>query len=176
MCIVIGIDSEAWRPVPGFPGYEVSDLGRIRSVKRKTPKVLKTETDADGYQRIQLFRDGAYHHRNVHRLVALAFIGQPESASMVCCHRDNDPSNNKPSNLRWDTQAGNMADKKAHGTEQIGSRHPKSVISDERAAELKRLLKASHRRRGFLQKAAKASGVPYGIAADISRGKTWRHA
>ncbi len=166
---------ETWREIPGFPGYQASDAGNIRSLKRSKPRVLKLETDKDGYLRVQLYRENGAVHRGVHRLVALAFLGEPEIGNL-CCHNDGNPSNNRADNLRWDTQQGNVADKYKHGTEQRGSRHPRARITEADAAKVKAQLGGARHRRGALMNAAIATGVPYSIVADISRGRTWGHA
>lgn len=106
--------AEVWRDVPGWPGYSVSSLGRVRSSKRGTPRELYSESDRD-YRRVTVYRDGRPHHKGIHQLVALAFIGScPEG--MEVRHLDGDGSNNVPSNLAYGTSSTNQRDKVRHGT------------------------------------------------------------
>jgi len=177
--LILGIDSqnvEAWAPVVGFDGYLVSSVGRVVSIRRKSPVVMSHCADKDGYQRLQLRRDGKHVHALVSRLVCEAFNGPPPAPNMVCCHNDGDVSNNVATNLRWDSQKGNIADKLEHGTHQVGDSHPRSVITAELARKVKDALRAYPRTRGKLLHAARLTGAPYWIVADISAGKAWRNA
>ncbi len=161
-----------WTDIPGMPGYQASREGRIRSLLRRTPVVLKHEIDKDGYRRVQICVDGKARHIGIHRLVALTYHGEAPSADHVACHNDGSRDNNCADNLRWGTQMENIADKRAHGTHQVGSKHPKAVCDEVRAAETRRLLKAGL----TLQKVADALGLTKHIVADISRGRTWNTA
>lgn len=110
--------TETWKPIPDFPGYEVSDHGRVRSYKKPgttiiadTPqRILKPSTDPGGYKRVLLRRDDATYCRSVGQLVLLAFIGcRPDGMEM--CHNDSNPANDHLSNLRYDTHFNNMQDR-----------------------------------------------------------------
>lgn len=97
----------AWAPIPGFPLYEVSPDGRVRNASRGT--LRKIHSDADGYQRVCLNRDGRGFQRYVHRLVLEAFVG-PCPQGMEGCHQDGNKRNNVITNLRWDTHEANIID------------------------------------------------------------------
>lgn len=109
---------EEWRSVPGYEGqYEVSSLGRVRSLDRPVRirggsyrvskgRVLTPLRHTGGYDAVHL---GRKNQRLVHELVALAFIGdRPPGA--VTRHLDGDPTNNRVDNLAWGTQSENMRD------------------------------------------------------------------
>lgn len=161
---------ERWAPVPRFPGYEVSTLGAIRSLKRSKPVLMKQETDKDGYKRVQLFRSGEYHHLVVSRIVAYAFLGQAPEGKPYCCHIDGSRDNNAAGNLRWDSQKENIADKVRHGTAQVGSKHPRATLTEDTVAAIKlRLGKAS------AQSIASEFNVTRHVVNDIKRGRTWVH-
>lgn len=112
---------ERWLPVVGWEGfYEVSDLGRIRTVPRRVPckggktrqinaRIRRQGTLQAGYKIIVLHGDGRSTTRTVHPIVLEAFIG-PRPPGMECCHNDGDPANNTLSNLRWDTKKANEFD------------------------------------------------------------------
>lgn len=121
---------EEWRPVVGYEGlYEVSDLGRVKSLPRMTPTRWGTSrfhpggllsvrsSPTTGYVRTTLVdaRRGMKRYANVHSLVLEAFVG-PRPNGMECCHRDGDRGNAALSNLRWDTRSANTKDAVAHGT------------------------------------------------------------
>lgn len=114
--------AETWGSVPGHEGhYEVSDLGRVRSLAQTTsdgrrlkPKVLKGRPQKSGHLSVQLVSCGIARNALVHRLVLLAFIGPPPTG-MHALHRDGDPANNRLSNLRWGTPSENSLDAVRHG-------------------------------------------------------------
>lgn len=105
---------EEWRMCKGFePFYEVSNTGKVRSIavwsdkyqriiKRKSPKEKRQETTHDGYNRVTLSHYGKHYHCAVHRLVAMAFIENPNNYPCIN-HKDENPSNNKVENLEWCT-------------------------------------------------------------------------
>lgn len=167
---------EEWRPVARFSGYEVSSWGRLRSCLRRNPRLKTSEIDKDGYSRVTMYRDRRYVHAVLHRLVAEAFIGPSPAGKDVCCHNDNDRSNNKPGNLRWDTQLGNIADKRIHGTHQEGSKHPRATIDEATARRVKNLLAETLRYKGRLKMVAEATGVSYHVVSHISKRNAWRCA
>ena len=105
---------ETWKPVVGWEGlYEVSDHGRVWSVRRGLMK--GTLTPSDGYVRLEFSRDGYRRKVFAHILVLTAF-DKPCPDGLECCHWDDNPANNHLTNLRWDTQSANMFDQVRNGT------------------------------------------------------------
>ena len=104
------LENEEWRSVVGFEGkYEVSNLGRVRSLmcqkgKRKHPWYMKGKIDRYGYPVVCLRRNGKNKHIPVHRLVATAFIPNPEGKETVN-HRNGLKTDNRTFNLEWATQS-----------------------------------------------------------------------
>lgn len=84
--------------------YEVSNFGRIRHFKTK--HIVKPEKEERGYCRLSIKINGVKKHFAVHRLVALAFIPNPENKPQVD-HIDNNKENNRFDNLRWVTNEEN---------------------------------------------------------------------
>ena len=106
-----GVKMEQWRPVKGYENlYEVSNMGNIRSLNyrrtRKT-KILKPIIDRYGYLSVVLCKNSNQQHKSIHRLVADAFIHNPEGKLEVN-HIDGDKTNNKASNLEWSTRSENV--------------------------------------------------------------------
>lgn len=109
--------NEQWRPVVGWDGiYEVSDLGRIRSLCYAQPKIVTGA--AKRYVHIVLCRDGRREDCLVHRLVALAFLGAPSIETMEVNHRNGNKLDNRLSNLEWVTRSEN----KIHAHHVLGIR------------------------------------------------------
>lgn len=129
--------TEQWLPVLGYEGvYEVSDLGRIRSLDREvvdfpggSPRVrtfygrlLSLYLDSRGlYMTVRLKLNGQGHTRSVHRIVLEAFVG-PCPNGMECCHANDVKDDNRLSNLRWDTSSENKYDKVSNGRDHHASR------------------------------------------------------
>lgn len=154
---------EEWRPIPFDKRYEVSNLGNVRSWCRKggDPKEIK-QVQHKGYMRVHM--PGGWWF--VHRLVLLAFIGE---SSQVVCHNDGDPSNNKLSNLRYDSHCANMADKKKHGTSNIGDRNGNAKIKAVHVFEIRKRLLIGEKQISI----AKHMAISTTTVSDIATGKTW---
>jgi len=114
---------ETWRPIAGYEGlYEVSDLGHVRSLPRKTAsgmrggKILKPAArNKYGHVRVSLHVNGRSTLRQVHQLVAEAFL-DPCPPGMEPRHGDGDPGNNAAANLSYGTKSDNCLDSVRHGT------------------------------------------------------------
>jgi hypothetical protein len=141
-------------PCYGFPGISVTDDGRVWSDFRK--RFLKTRFDKKGYVRVQIYNaEGRCQNVPVHRLVATAFIPNPDGKPQVN-HLDEAKANNAVANLEWAT-----------GSENI--RHSQCVTV--------RLLDPSgavHTVRG-IKPFAKANGLSQGHLNRVVRGETVHH-
>jgi hypothetical protein len=111
-----------WRAIPGCPGYDVSDDGRVMSHMLSKPHLMKLTTDKDGYQAVQLAVNKRQVWHRAHRLVLLAFVGPPPADKPLTRHIDGDPTNNHVSNLAWGDNSENQRDRVAHGTDPNASR------------------------------------------------------
>lgn len=120
---------ERWLPVVGMAMlYLVSSCGRVWSLGRTIlrsngqfvrikPKMMTLRPQEYGHLIVTLTPlEGKMIAAKVHRLVAMAFIGEPPEGKPHCCHYDGNPQNNHVSNLRWDTAKANAADSLRHGT------------------------------------------------------------
>lgn len=170
---------ETWKAVPGWEGaYEVSDHGRVRSVNRVITnclgvtcrvngKLLKHGHTAYGYPYVNLCRNNHPVSREVHALVAAAFIG-PRPEGMQVCHNDGDPLNNRPQNLRYDTSKGNQSDRLMHGTSQNGEQNPIARLNWGAVDEIRRAPS------GVTNKElGEKFGVHAGTVGYARRGRTW---
>lgn len=123
---------ERWLPIKEFPGYEVSDHGRVRSVDREvgsrwgTPRAFKGKMlsqsliggsgKAGRYPACTLFRDGKSKQVTVHVLVLTTFVGPRPEKGTHGCHRDDNPMNNHLDNLYWGTPRQNARDAVNNGS------------------------------------------------------------
>ena len=93
------IEIEEFRDIPGYEGlYEVSNLGRVRSLE--TERILKPSKNTWGYLFVSLYKNGIKKAVRIHRLVALAFIPNPDNLPCIN-HKDEDKTNNTVDNLEW---------------------------------------------------------------------------
>lgn len=138
---------EVWKDINGFEGmYQISNLGRVKSLVRPYhPKeqILTNRVQCPGrksrYKRVvvHLWKDGKTCPMKVHRLVAEAFIENPNGYTMIN-HIDSNPLNNDISNLEWSTSLHNNR----HGM-RFGKMSDRVKITDEKAVEISRLYEAN---------------------------------
>jgi hypothetical protein len=173
---------EVWQPVVGYEGlYEVSDLGRVRSLDRWLPcrdgqrqwhrgKVLKQLSNGNGYQGVSLSNlcEGIKPKRMyAHSLVLESFVG-PRPSGHQAAHGDGDRSNNRLSNLRWATVSDNLADKLDHGTHQLGEQNPIAVLSEVDVLSIRQRY-----RHGLGATLAREYGVDPGTVYAVVKQKNW---
>lgn len=95
------------KDIKGFPNYEIYEDGTVYSKKNKRFLKARWRGKRRPYQMVALYNgDGNQHNLTVHRLVAEAFIPNPENKRVVN-HKDNDPNNNHVNNLEWATDSEN---------------------------------------------------------------------
>lgn len=152
---------ERWRPVVGIEGYEVSDQGRVRSLKYSVPMVMNTHDTRQGYVRVILRSDGRNLGRTVHSLVLEAFVG-PRPKRHVCEWKNRRIWDNRLSNLKWSTRSESkcmLRPYKAPTTAKLTERQVLEIyFSNERGVDL-----------------AEKYGVGATAISRIRKGKTWKH-
>lgn len=177
-------DNEKWKPIKGFEGYyEVSSLGRIRSKDR----IVKTRHSQFMYKgRVLLARynehaKGTYVSLSVksniqrffvHRLVAIAFIPNPENKPHVN-HLDADRSNNKVSNLEWCTASENLKHCVKLGRHKCprGEKHPRTKLTECSVNDIMRLIKLGLKNKDI----ASIYGIKASTVSAIKLGGQWNH-
>lgn len=99
---------ELWKPIPGYPDYEASDLGRIKSLKLGRVRILVPLRTTKGYYRVGLYRDDSQFITMIHRIIYSTFV-RPLQKEELIDHIDRDKSNNRLENLRIATNSQNRA-------------------------------------------------------------------
>lgn len=94
------LDRETWKVVSEFPIYSVSNLGRVRNDERNY--IMRGGYDKDGYKQVTFSYNGKQYNRRVCRLVAIAFIPNPNNLPVVN-HKDENKENDRVDNLEWCT-------------------------------------------------------------------------
>lgn len=173
------LEDECWVPVPGYEGlYSVSNLGRVRSEPRvvERPKVgnylLKGRTlrpfkSKSGYLLYDLRKANVATNHYGHALVLSAFHG-PRPVGYDSCHNNGIRSDNRASNLRWDTRRENCKDKVKHGTAHKGEGHPAAKLTEDDV----RNIRVDKRPSSLL---ASIYGVNFGTICAIRRNERWAH-
>ncbi len=123
---------EEWRDIPYHHGYQVSNYGRIKSLGNKSNhkgEMLLRQSTVQGYKCICLYKNKKGSMHKVHRLVALAFIPNPNNLPFIN-HIDGDKKNNRVDNLEWCTAKENNKHAIAMGLtppQKKGADNPRSI-------------------------------------------------
>jgi len=133
------MSDEIWKPIIGYEGlYEISNLGRVRSIPKKGFKkqvVLVTSIDiATGYECVNLSKQNKRLRKRVHRLVAEVFLTQSVTGKPLCVnHKDGNKRNNRLENLEWVTYQENSLHAVRLGLTPIklGEAHNSTKYSDK---------------------------------------------
>lgn len=174
---------EEWRIIPGYPGYEASSMGRIRSTTRTLSdgrrwqgRVLRPRITRLGYERISIALGSTalgYRCTFVHVLVAEAFLGAKPTPDHEIAHRDGAPANNQLENLRWATPKENAEDRERHGrtAHPKGSAHGMAKLTEVDVRQLREMKLAG----ANVDELASRFGVKRWTIFDALSGRTWGH-
>lgn len=160
-------DQETWKPIPGYPNYEASDLGRVR-------RTTDTSRYLSGYVLTSYVRNGRYpevglceggHSTNifVHQAVVLAFVGPPP-AGMEIRHLDGDKLNCRLDNLKYGTHKQNSEDRYRLGEQQ-------TKLDLDKAEEIREL----HTKGESMGLLAKRYNVSSTAIWNVVHYRTWKH-
>lgn len=170
------MNDEQWRPVSKFPHYEVSSYGRVRrTVSRtcgKAGQIINGHVGVHGYRYFNATLDGKRVVLKFHRLVCEAFHGAAPSAVHVVAHNDGNGLNNMSDNLRWATAKENHNDRYQHGTEPVGSKNPRSKLTEKLAGKIRDLYKSG---KWTTYQLARQFNVSPTTIQSLIAGRTWRH-
>lgn len=127
-----------YRDIAGFPGYKINIDGDVINKSGHSMHKIKTKNSSTGYYKTKLFIDGKAKYPLIHRLVAIAFIGNPPTDKHVINHKDGNGLNNSIDNLEWVTNRENIIHAVNHGLchPRKGSTHPYAKLNDIEVDEL----------------------------------------
>lgn len=171
----LSLDNEIWRDVVGYEGYyRVSNLGRVRGVGRyvsqrqggtqlRRGKIIHGVINRGGYRHLVLCKDGKQKTLEVQRLVAKAFIENPNNLPCIN-HKDSNKTNNRPENLEWCTQRENV-------------RHAVKERDRRRIpAEIEAQIRIRHANGENAASISRNLGISYKTALRLTDGNKWRHS
>lgn len=175
--------NEEWRDVVGWEGmYKVSNCGRIFSLPRRDKRnrswggyYMSFTKNKYGYLTVNLTRDAKQKRYAVHRLVACAFLQNPNNYKEIN-HKDENKENNNLSNLEWCTRSYNVTygrlDEKFRKHRVAGERCGRSKITLEQVNEIRAKYVRNSRKFG-LPSLAKEYGISPSQVGNIVREKSW---
>ncbi|WP_455923273.1 NUMOD4 domain-containing protein [Pseudomonas putida] len=175
---------EIWKQVLGYEDYyEVSNLGRVRSLDRHTTdrigrpfvrygKILFLNTEHNGYRSVRLCVETKHRTFKVHRLVAFAFLPSPDEGDQIN-HINGVKDDNRPENLEWVTAAGNAQHAFANGLgrDSQGAANTRAVLTEDDVRTI-RLLSADGQTTASIARHYQVSET---AIRSIIRRRNWAH-
>lgn len=169
---------EIFKDIEGFEGmYQISNQANVKSLDRLdnrgrkiTGRILKHKIDKDGYHQVILSKDGVPYTKKIHRLVAIAFIPNPEN-KLTVNHQDTNKDHNYESNLEWATSFENNLHAHKRGLNVAfnkGESHPNAKLTAKQVKEIRNNNLSS-------TKLAKKYNVSYHTIYEIKNRRTWKH-
>ena len=170
---IVDLPGEEWKWIHSYEGlYQISTKGRVKSFISGKATLLKT-SEHNRYIRVMLFKDGEPKRGLVHRLVAEAFIPNPENKPQVD-HIDSNKTNNCVENLRWATGSENTLYAIEAGVVKIGADKSGAKLTEEDVKYIRAHYIPGHTE--FGQNAlARKLGVTRHTICQVLDGKTWKH-
>ena len=124
---------EIWRDIDSYEGlYQISNKGRVKSLKYGKERILRAHDNGDGYLKVQLYKNTARQYRYIHRLVAETFIANQHNLPEIN-HKDENKKNNRVENLEWMTSKENNN----YGTrnERVGDSQSKPIFQYSKSGD-----------------------------------------
>lgn len=165
---------ELWKDIPNYEGYyQVSSLGKVKSLPRKftikKSRILIPRNFGRNYCHVWLSVDGVKKSFAIHRLVAQAFIPNPNNKTQVN-HKDCNPENNKRENLEWCTAKENTNHALRNNRISKGEKHYKAKLTWDKIKEIRN----KYINGITIHELAKEYQIGYGNTYHIVTYKTWK--
>lgn len=166
------------KEIKRFPGYFANENGDIISYRTSgrysyvsdIPHILKPSFTKTGYAIVNLRNKNGYKNEYIHRLVLEAFIGECPPGHQAC-HNNDKKSDNRLSNLRWDTHRNNQRDMVKNGNSVKGEKNPQHKLTSSQVIEIRKRIFNGE----MPTKVAKKFGISYRHLWTISANKRWIH-
>lgn len=162
-------NQELWEDIEKFNDYKISDLGRVKSLKGNKEKILKGVLNKDGYLVVGLL-NGKRKNKRIHRLVAIAFIPNPENKATVN-HKKGIKTDNRASQLEWAT----VSENSLHSYRELGRVHSSTGKFGKDNPRSKPIIQLS--RRGHIiceysgsAEASRKTGIHQGHISEVCNG------
>jgi len=165
--IIPDLPNEIWKDVGGYENiYQVSNLGRVKSSK----KIIRATVNKWGYVNIGLSKNGVQKKHQVHRLVALAFLGTPPTPQHQVNHINSFRNDNQVINLEWCTASENAIHSYVNNHRVVKGRfgQPRTKLTPENVNAIKEIVKSGTKQ----TEAARLYGVAISTVCSIVNGKT----
>jgi hypothetical protein len=157
--------------IQNHPDYYIDETGNVWSIKSGILCQLNPPLNNHGYKQAVLCTDGKRHPSRVHRLVADAFIPNPDNLPEVN-HKDGDKTNNHVNNLEWCTHATNMKHASSTGlVNNKGERHGMAKLDTSAVA----FIRQYPRHHGYQRVLAEKFGVSRSLIGCVVNGHGWKH-
>lgn len=182
----VDITKEFWKPLIGYEGiFEISNYGRFKRLNRQQ---LRTNgrmisikemifnnkncgLTRDGYLMSRLNAKGVMYRKSIHRLVAIHFLSNPLSLSIVH-HKDSNRMNNVVDNLEWISKQDHKETHKNHRRCNYGSKHHNSILTEDKVREIKNIGNSGS---NSLAEIARIFDVSVSTISCILSGRLWKH-
>lgn len=172
---------EVWKEIPDYPGYEVSNFGRIRSyhlgnkrgISNRPQRIMSTKpTNKNGYPTVKLFKKGQKKKlRYVHHIVAKVFLGD-RPIGLEVCHEDDNRLNNKTDNLCYGTSSKNKFDAVRNGKLPCGAKHYQAKVSVDEVIKIREMAQNGLRHSKIA--AMYNNRISRRAVTHIANGATWK--
>lgn len=164
------LDGEEWKPLPDYEDYQVSNFGRVKSFKGRTPRIKAPQLSKKGYLCVMLCNNAKRKMCTVHRLVARLFVPNPLGKPEVN-HIDGHPLNCHFSNLEWVTRSENNQHAYDMGLKQSGEDRSNAKLTAEQVRYIRNNPDDLN-----VMELAKMFSVAFQTINDVQLGKIWKQA
>jgi len=185
----MSMNNEIWKTIEEYPDYQVSNLGRVKSLKFNKEKILKQCKNKDGYFRVDLYRNKKQYHKLIHHLVYETFNNYKLKNNECIHHKDENKENNNINNFKLMNKSNHVSlHHKGENNQNFGKNrsneiknkisisHKNNNLKDEnkikKIIEIKLLLDEN---KLSCRKIAKMTGFSHQMISKIKSGKQWSY-